>query len=97
VFVAPAAYEILELYLELLAVRSSLVANSKEIPRDMIEVGRRRSFCYVLPAHAAAAAFLRYCWGGMYKRGNVLCGVCHLQYDDWCCYHALLLPGLTWK
>ncbi|KAF6264735.1 regulator of Vps4 activity in the MVB pathway-domain-containing protein [Scenedesmus sp. NREL 46B-D3] len=31
------AYEILELYLELLAVRSSLVANSKEIPRDMIE------------------------------------------------------------
>jgi hypothetical protein len=35
-----AAYEILELYLELLAVRSSLVANSKEIPRDMIEVRR---------------------------------------------------------
>ncbi|WIA16836.1 hypothetical protein OEZ85_013772 [Tetradesmus obliquus] len=31
------AYEILELYLELLAVRSSLVANSKEIPRDMVE------------------------------------------------------------
>jgi hypothetical protein len=28
----------LELYLELLAVRSSLVATSKDIPRDMIEV-----------------------------------------------------------
>eukprot|EP00775_Hariotina_reticulata_P012906 gene12906-13032_t len=31
------AYEILELYLELLAVRSSLVASSKDIPRDMVE------------------------------------------------------------
>ena len=31
------AYEILELYLELLAVRAPLIANSKEIPRDMVE------------------------------------------------------------
>lgn len=31
------AYEILELYLELLAVRSPLVASSREIPRDMVE------------------------------------------------------------
>ncbi len=31
------AYEILELYLELLAVRSQLVAKNKEIPRDMVE------------------------------------------------------------
>ncbi|KAF8065722.1 hypothetical protein HT031_002782 [Scenedesmus sp. PABB004] len=32
-----AAYEIIELYLELLAVRSGLVASSKEVPRDMLE------------------------------------------------------------
>jgi hypothetical protein len=31
------AYEILELFLELVAVRSALVANSREIPRDMVE------------------------------------------------------------
>lgn len=31
------AYEILELYMELLAVRVQLVAKNKEIPRDMIE------------------------------------------------------------
>jgi hypothetical protein len=31
------AYEILELFLELVAVRAPLVANSKEIPRDMVE------------------------------------------------------------
>lgn len=31
------AYEILELYLELVAVRSALIAQTREIPRDMIE------------------------------------------------------------
>uniref|UniRef100_A0A7S0RFP5 IST1 homolog n=1 Tax=Chlamydomonas leiostraca TaxID=1034604 RepID=A0A7S0RFP5_9CHLO len=31
------AYEILELYLELIAVRSQLIAKTKEIPRDMVE------------------------------------------------------------
>ncbi|GBF91674.1 hypothetical protein Rsub_03978 [Raphidocelis subcapitata] len=31
------AFELLELYLELLAVRAPLVATSKEIPRDMVE------------------------------------------------------------
>ena len=31
------AYEILELYLELLTVRTQLLAKTKEIPRDMIE------------------------------------------------------------
>ncbi len=31
------AYEILELFLELLAVRCPLVATTKEIPRDMVE------------------------------------------------------------
>jgi hypothetical protein len=31
------AYEILELYLELIAVRVQLIAKSKEIPRDMVE------------------------------------------------------------
>ncbi len=31
------AYEILSLYLELIAVRSQLIAKTKEIPRDMVE------------------------------------------------------------
>lgn len=31
------AFEILELYLELLSVRGPLVASTREIPRDMIE------------------------------------------------------------
>lgn len=31
------AYELLELYLELVAVRGPLIASSKELPRDMIE------------------------------------------------------------
>ena len=33
------AYEILELYLELLAVRAELLAKTREIPPDMVEVG----------------------------------------------------------
>lgn len=33
-----AAYEILELYLELVAVRATMVAQSKTIPGDMMEV-----------------------------------------------------------
>jgi hypothetical protein len=36
------AFEILELYLELLAVRAELLAKNKEIPPDMAEVGRGR-------------------------------------------------------
>jgi hypothetical protein len=31
------AFELLELYLELLAVRGPLIASTKEIPRDMVE------------------------------------------------------------
>lgn len=31
------AYEVLELYLELLAVRAALVASQREIPRDLVE------------------------------------------------------------
>lgn len=37
----PTAYEILELYLELVAVRSAMIAQSKAIPGDMMEVGVR--------------------------------------------------------
>lgn len=33
----PQAYEILELYLELVAVRTQLISKTKEIPRDMVE------------------------------------------------------------
>ncbi len=31
------AYEILELYMELLAVRAQLIAKTREVPRDMVE------------------------------------------------------------
>ncbi len=31
------AYEILELYLELISVRAQLISKTKEIPRDMVE------------------------------------------------------------
>ena len=34
----PTAYEILELYLELVAVRATMIAQSKTIPGDMMEV-----------------------------------------------------------
>lgn len=34
-------YEILELYLELLAVRAELLGKTKEIPPDMVEVRKR--------------------------------------------------------
>jgi hypothetical protein len=35
---AAAAYEILELYLELVSVRATMIAQSKTIPGDMMEV-----------------------------------------------------------
>ena len=34
----PQAYEVLELFLEMLAVRAELLAKSKEMPPDMVEV-----------------------------------------------------------
>lgn len=39
------AYEILELFMELLAVRAPLVASSKEIPRDMVEALSSVLYC----------------------------------------------------
>lgn len=34
------AYEILELYLELMTVRVQLIAKTKEIPRDMVRISQ---------------------------------------------------------
>lgn len=48
---AQPAFEVLELFLELLAVRASLIASSKEIPRDMVEV--RQQHVSVDVAHAS--------------------------------------------
>lgn len=54
----PQAFEILELYLELLAVRAELLGKTKEIPGDMVEVRRRCATPAASPCAAAARRWL---------------------------------------
>jgi hypothetical protein len=57
------ALEVLELYIELLAVRSALIAQTKEIPRDMIEA--ISSVLYASQRVMGAFCALRLpCWQG---------------------------------